>query len=48
MTTTKTMPIRSLAAHIAIIRLALAMNDTRGLTMALERFTFADDGVRLI
>ena len=45
--TTKIRPIRSLEAHLAIIRLALAMNDAQGLTMALERFTFADDGVRL-
>jgi hypothetical protein len=44
---TMTKPIRTLAEHLAIIRLALAMQDERGLTMALESFTFADDGVRL-
>jgi hypothetical protein len=40
-------PIGGLDNHLREIRLALALNDNHGLNMLINRFTFADDGVRL-
>ncbi len=37
----------TLAEHIKQVRLAIALNDEKGLTLLLDRFTFADDGARL-
>lgn len=39
--------LTSLSEHVRQLRLALALNDQQSIRMLTQRFTFADDGVRL-